>query len=217
MVEHAAVHTVFGAAAGHSVQSASHGLAPLRGPASRGALANARAAKAKAMTAKAKAAKAKAIAPKAIVKKLPYSAAIAVNERVWPRCKHLSFSFRGECMVDVSAVILNVLRTENAMPALCGYSVKTTAPDPDVEGTLVFRYYDGDMARFVMSIEATLMVIAELEEDVEAINETLTFTPEYDGKRTFTGVQRAGLLDRIEEKLKEVPFALCHIKPKKLF
>ena len=120
-------------------------------------------------------------------------------------------------MVDVSAVILNVLRTENAMPALCGYSVKTTAPDPDVEGTLVFRYYDGDMARFVMSIEATLMVIAELEEDVEAINETLTFTPEYDGKRTFTGVQRAGLLDRIEEKLKEVPFALCHIKPKKLF
>jgi hypothetical protein len=160
---------------------------------------------------------AKAIAPKAIVKKLPHSAAIAVNERVWPRCKHLSFSFRGECMVDVSAVILNVLRTENAMPALCGYSVKTTAPDPDVEGTLVFRYYDGDMARFVMSIEATLMVIAELEEDVEAINETLTFTPEYDGKRTFTGVQRAGLLDRIEEKLKEVPFTLCHIKPKKLF
>ena len=171
------------------------------------------AAKAKAL---AKAAKARAIAPKAIVKKLPHAAAIAVNERVWPRCKHLSFSFRGECMVDVSAVILNVLRTENTMPALCGYSVKTTAPDPDVEGTLVFRYYDGDMARFVMSIEATLMVIAELEEDVHVINETLTFTPEYDGKRTFTGVQREGLMDRIEEKLKEVPFAFCYIKPKKL-
>jgi hypothetical protein len=170
---------------------------------------------AKAMAAKAIAAK--AIAPKAIVKKLPHAAAIAVNERVWPRCKHLSFSFRGECMVDVSAVILNVLRTENTMPALCGYSVKTTAPDPDVEGTLVFRYYDGDMARFVMSIEATLMVIAELEEDVHVINETLTFTPEYDGKRTFTGVQREGLMDRIEEKLKEVPFAFCYISKTKKF
>ena len=170
-------------------------------------------AKAKAI---AKAIAASAIAPKAIVKRLPHSAAIAVSERVWPRCKHLSFSFRGECMVDVSAVILNVLRTENTMPALCGYSVKTTAPDPDVEGTLVFRLYDGDMARFVMSIEATLMVIAELEEDVQVINETLTFTPEYDGKRTFTGVQREGLMDRIEENLKEVPFAFCYIKPKKL-
>ena len=170
-------------------------------------------AKAKAI---AKAIAASAIAPKAIVKRLPHSAAIAVSERVWPRCKHLSFSFRGECMVDVSAVILNVLRTENAMPALCGYSVKTTAPDPDVEGTLVFRLYDGDMARFVMSIEATLMVIAELEEDVHVINETLTFTSEYDGKRTFTGVQRDGLLDRIEEKLKDAPSSLCHIKPKKL-
>ena len=73
----------------------------------------------------AKAIAAKAIAPKAIVKKLPHAAAIAVSERVRPRCKHLSFSFRGDCMADVSAVILNVLRTENAMPASCGYSVKS--------------------------------------------------------------------------------------------
>jgi hypothetical protein len=78
----------------------------------------------------------------------------------------------------------------------------------------VFRLYDsdGDMARFVMSIEATLMAIAELDEDVHVINETLTFTSDYDGKRTFTGEQREGLMDRIEEKLADVPFTLCCIQ-----
>ena len=156
-----------------------------------------------------------ASAAKTIVKKAPRSASVPVNKVVRARNKDLSFSFRGECMADVVGVFAAIFKTENALPSLCQYSASTTAPerpDPGVEGVLVFRLYDGDMARFIMSIETTLGVMAELGDDLHVINETLNFTSAYDGKRTNTGEQRDNLMDLIDEKLADISFTPCFIK-----
>jgi hypothetical protein len=153
-----------------------------------------------------------ASASKTIVKKTPRSASVPVNKVVRARNKDLSFSFHGECMADVVGVFAAIFKTENALPSLCQYSASTTAPDPGVEGVLVFRLYDCDMARFIMSIETTLEVMAELGEDIHVINETLNFTSAYDGTRTHTGEQRDNLMDLIDEKFADIDFTPCFIK-----
>lgn len=138
----------------------------------------------------------------------PASSADAVKKVLQqPRFKDLSFSFRGECMSDVGSVFAALLKDDDASLSLCHYSAKTTAHLPGVDGIVVFRLYDGMMDRFVRSIESSLDVMGQLDGDVHVINETLNFTTDYDGNRTYTGEQRDTLMDHLNEKLADISFS----------
>ena len=135
------------------------------------------------------------------------AAADAVKKVMTPRFKDLSFSFRGECMSDVGSVFAALLKDDDASLSLCHYSAKTTAHFSGVDGIVVFRLYDSMMDRFVRSIESSLDVMGQLDGDVHVINETLNFTTDYDGNRTYTGEQRDTLMDHLTEKLADISFS----------
>jgi hypothetical protein len=137
---------------------------------------------------------------------MPASPSTSVKKVLKPRFKELSFSFRAECMVDVAAVFSTIFKKTEVLHSLCQHSAKSDTMFPDVDVVLVFRLYDGHMDRFVNSIKTTLDLISDIDGDVHVINETIHFTSEYDGQRTYTGEQRDTLMDRLDEKLAEIPF-----------
>jgi hypothetical protein len=123
-----------------------------------------------------------------------------------PRFKELSLSFRAECMHDVSCVIGAILAQHAMDESIFSYGVKSDMFGA-VDVVLVFRLYEGYSAdEFVATIRRTLGVMSRVDaEDVHVINESINFTDEYDGERTYNGLQR--LAARVAVKLASVPFA----------
>ena len=116
-----------------------------------------------------------------------------------PAFKELSFSFRAECIHDVVGAMNRIFCNEEALKMLCGYSVKRDDMFPDVGVVVVFRAYEACIDEAVGVIKTVLTLIGE--DDAHVINETINYTDEYDGERTYTGEQRPALRARIEEKL----------------
>ena len=126
--------------------------------------------------------------------------------RVAPtRIKELSFSFRAECMTDVSSAFAKLLSKNAVMRSLTHYSAKMPGMVPDADVVLVFRLYEGHMERFVDSITAALASLSGIY-DGHVIIESINFTDEYDGSRTYTGKHIDTILERIPEKLANLQF-----------
>ncbi len=121
-----------------------------------------------------------------------------------PGTKELSFSFRAECMTDVVCAFANILPKYTVMRSLTHYSTKMPGMIPDVDAVLVFRLYEGQMDRFIDSVETTLTLLSSTASHV--INESINFTDEYDGSRTYTGKQRDNIMARVPEKLANMQF-----------
>ena len=119
--------------------------------------------------------------------------------------KELSFSFRAECMTDVSGAFSNLFSKHAVMRSLTHYSAKMPGTVPDADVVLVFRLYEGQMERFIDSITSMLAALSGIY-DGHVISESLNFTDEYDGSRTHTGKQRDTILARVPEKLANMQF-----------
>ncbi len=117
------------------------------------------------------------------------------------RFKDVSFSFRADCMPDVSTVMCSVLRNKVVLHALHGYTVKTEIFG-NVEAVLVFRFYEGFYAAFIHSVMFTLAIIGDLNGDQVTIAGSINFTDDYDG----TLYTRCDWMERLEKKIADAPF-----------
>ena len=142
----------------------------------------------------------------AVAKTIAKSPAAAATAAAVVRIKDLSFSFRAECMADATAVFAALLKSDEVMRSVCHYSATSKAPFDDVVGVLVFRLYGSDMRNFLGAVDAALSAMSDVEDEIHVVLETLNFTPEYDGERTYTGELREELMDRIEERLADIDF-----------
>lgn len=121
--------------------------------------------------------------------------------------KKLSFTFNAECMVDVFG-ILSLFKTEVILRGLHGLTIQTGVFG-DVEVVLVFCFYESTpMSSFIASITAALEAMEKSNLELHVANETLNFSDEYDGERTYSGgEQREDLIPRIAEKLDAIAFS----------
>lgn len=122
----------------------------------------------------------------------------------------MSFSFRAECMQDVSAVMSGIL-----MHPIVDWSMQTYAvsiEDADiVEVALVFKCYENGINEFITAVTLALATMRGAGSELHFINETINFTDEYDGSRTYNFDQRNTIVPRLLEKLAMVPFLETHV------
>lgn len=102
--------------------------------------------------------------------------------------------------------IMNLLNSTVVMRSLCDFTLQTGVFG-DVDVVLVFCFYESSgMGRLVGSITAALEAMQTSNLELHVANETLNFTDDYDGERTYTGLQRENLIARISEKLDAISY-----------
>ncbi len=116
----------------------------------------------------------------------------------------LSLSARAECMNDVTVLMTDLLATPDITRFLYGYSAKCSA---FYEGMLelVFQCPEdrcGDMKSTITQVIGHVQTRAD-NNDLHVLAQTLNFTDEFDGNRTYDTLEDRILL-RFSDKLHSV-------------